>query len=109
MAEGHTYILNLPPHLRNLLVDDAHSTARSMNEVIKQALCFHYGMDCPEISRGRRKFDASATVGLIPVRVSEELFDRVRKEAAWTARSMRQVIVDVLESSYELKAKEAKV
>ncbi len=100
MAE---YLLNLTPHLRNSLVDDAHNTGRSMNEVMRQALCEHYGLECEEVSRGKKKFDATATVENIMLRVEDELFERVRREAAWTARSMRQVIVDVLESHYASK------
>ncbi len=96
VAERHTYILRLPPHLRNQLVDDAYNTGRSLNEVMRQALCEHYDMECPDITRGKKDVDASATVENFSLRVSEELFNEVRVEAQETGRSMGGIIIDAL-------------
>lgn len=73
-------------------------------EVIRQALCDHYALDC-EPTRGWRREDTWNGSDNIDLRMPSELYAAIKDDSARSGETMRALILDALESHYAEEAK----
>lgn len=94
------YVLdNIPPAVRAGISDAASEANLSLADTIRAALCARFQLECPPIGKGyERARDGGAT--RMVLRVDQELFDAIKEEAYESSRSMRAVILDVLEGQF---------
>ena len=94
---------NVDVQLRVALEMKAQAEDKSLQEVIRGALCEHYALECPEM-KGRRREDTWTNARTIYLKMWPELFDAVKQDAADTGESMRSLILQALETRYVTEA-----
>lgn len=94
------YVLDgIPPAVRAGISDASSVADMSLADTIRASLCAHFELDCPPIGRGyERARDGGAT--RMVLRVDQRLFDVIKAEAYESSRSMKAVILDVLERQF---------
>jgi hypothetical protein len=100
-AKWPAYLLRgVNPHLRNQLSDQAAADDVSLADVIRQALCQHYGLDCDPASNGYQPtLDTGGDV--ILVRLQPELWVAMKKETRSRYGATRQLILETLTNYLE--------
>ena len=96
------YVLRLSEPLRASLSAEAAAGGRSLQATMRAILCAHYGLEPPRGISYAAVRDTGATSYLL--RANPELFSAIRDDAAKQGRSMRAVVVDVLETYFEREA-----
>ena len=95
------YLLKrVPENLRSELSSEARERNVSLQDVIRQALCDRYRLNCPQASfryEPDRDSGGSATIHL---RLQKKLKRALDAEAAQSGLSLRTIIVDALEARY---------
>jgi predicted HicB family RNase H-like nuclease len=79
-----SYLLRgVPEDTRALLSEQAQADDVSLADVVRQALCHHYNMDCDTVSFGYQpQLDTDGDVLL--VRIQPEVWRKLKKEAGQT-------------------------
>lgn len=101
VSDWPSYLLRGVPHdLREALSEQAESDDVSLADVIRQALCLRYDMECVPASYGYQPtLDSGADIILI--RLQPEVFKLIRKETRGrygeTRRLILQTLTDYLE------------
>jgi hypothetical protein len=91
-----SYLLNaIPTALRSALSQRAAADDASLADTMRAALCFHYSLDCPPRGRGYNPTRDEASEQMV-LRVSDELFQCIKRDAERSGETMRQVILDIL-------------
>jgi hypothetical protein len=96
VAQWPAYLLRGVPHdLRTQLSERADTDDVSLADVIRQALCWHYDMDCDYQSfRYQPKLDGGGDVILI--RLQPKLWAAMKKETRARYGAFRQLILEAL-------------
>lgn len=97
-----TYLLELPPDLRGKIEESAKISGETMAEQVRQAICFHYDLQCdpvepvippeqgPEVVRGTER---------MILRLRPEVFDSLKARAV-NGASFRSLVLDALYAHY---------
>ena len=95
-AKWPAYLLRgVPPLLRDQLSEQAAADDVSLADVIRQALCLHYDMDCDPASNGYQSaLDTGGDV--ILVRLQPELWVAMKKETRSRYGETRKFILETL-------------
>jgi hypothetical protein len=94
---------NIDRRILRKLRKDAEADGRSLSDFIRSILCEHYSLDCPP-SEAPSKLEFGARTQLL--RLQPGLFQAIKAEAADSPRSMRLIIMDILELRYVTKEEE---
>ena len=98
-----SYLLNgIPLYLRRAIAAEAADRDLSLADTIREALCGHYGLDCPPKGRGYNPTRDMGSPQLL-VRASHELFAAIKADAEARDETMRTVILKTLEDHFDLE------
>lgn len=96
VAQWPAYLLRgIPPSLRDALSDRALHDNVSLADVVRQALCYRYEMDCDYASTGYQP-DLDTGNDFLIVRVQPEVWRQVKKETRSRYGAFRQLILESL-------------
>lgn len=103
VAQWPAYLLRgVPPSLRDALSDRALRDDLSLADIIRQALCQHYRMDCDPASYGYQPgLDTGGDV--ILVRLQPELWKKIKKETRSRYGATRKLILQTLTDYLEVQ------
>ena len=97
-----TYLLkNIPENIRQKISEEAHAQSLSLSDVVRQALCASYPMECEHTGYyydWKTRTDSLNSTLLI--RFQPRLFRALAKEAQREERSIREVILSRLAGHY---------
>lgn len=99
MAETWTAFLlrNIEIGLLRKLKKDARQEKRSLSDLIRDILCAHYKMECaPSGADSKLEFGARTQL----LKLQPELFQAIKEDSAESGISMRELVLDALESRY---------
>lgn len=96
VSDWPAYLLrNIPHDLRETLSEQAEADDVSLADVIRQALCQRYDMECEPASYGYQPtLDSGADIILI--RLQPEVFKLIRKETRGRYGETRRLILETL-------------
>jgi len=103
VAEWPAYLLrSIPQHLREDMSARAAHDDISLADVVRQALCHHYQMDCDPASFG---YQAHLDTGgeTILVRLQPDLWGLMKKETRAKYGAFRQLILQSLTDYLEVE------
>ena len=96
-----SYLLrSIPEDTRALLSEQAQADDISLGDVVRQALCHHYNMDCDTVSFGYQpQLDTDGDVLL--VRIQPEVWRKLKKETRGKYGETKKLILQCIDDYME--------
>lgn len=93
-------IRQIPPHTREAMTDRALRDDISLADVVRQALCHHYRLDCDPASFGYQPDTDTGNTFLL-VRLQPDVFKRMKKETRGKYGATKTLIFQALDDYLE--------
>lgn len=101
VSEWPSYLIrNIPPHTREDMSARAAQDDVSLADVVRQALCHHYQLDCDPASFGYQP-DLDAANDFLLIRVQPNLFKLMKKETRGRYGATKALILQSLNEYLE--------
>lgn len=102
VTDWPSYLLRaIPPRTRALMSERAEADDISLADVVRQALCHHYKMDCDPASFGYQAGLDSNGDALL-VRVQPEVFRKMKRETRGKYGATKALILEALTDYLEV-------
>jgi hypothetical protein len=94
-----SYLLDLPPELREKIEESAKISGESMSEIIRQALCSQFIVHCDPVEASSSGPQLIRGTERMILRLQPELFDEIKRQAE-SGLTMRSLVLDALYAHY---------
>lgn len=101
VAQWPAYLLRgIPADTRALLSEQAEADDVSLADVVRQALCHHYRIDCPPVSHSYQA-DLDSGSDVLIVRIQPEVWKKMKRETRGRYGEFRKLILQSLDDYLE--------
>lgn len=101
VTDWPSYLLRqIPPHTREAMTARAAADDISLADVVRQALCHHYNLDCDPASFGYQPDNDTGNDFLL-VRVQPEVFKKMKRETRGRYGATKTLVLQSLDDYLE--------
>lgn len=100
-----SYLLDrIPSDLRDRMSEEAEAEDISLQDVVRSALCAHYGADC-DLRSGAYSWNSDKDTGAqkMLLRLQPDVFKAMVEQSILEERPIRAVVLSVLERHYGME------
>lgn len=100
VANPYFLVRGMSASLRLALEIDSSEQDEPIQEIMRQILCEHYDLDCPQLNHSAKREDAWEGSTTVLLKMTKDLYSALREDSEESGESMQALCHQALEAHY---------